>query len=117
MTLRICSDAFHTSPMQSLYVHCNQLPLDLRRRKLCLAYYFKIFVCAFTSSATCVYEYQHERAFMMHGRLTSGHFMDRMKLLISELNLPNVNIQQKKRFTYSNLEYATFPLYQPFCLI
>ncbi|GFU90526.1 putative RNA-directed DNA polymerase from transposon X-element [Trichonephila clavipes] len=42
MALRICSGAFRTSPVQSLYVICHQLPLDLRRRKLSLAYYFKI---------------------------------------------------------------------------
>ncbi|GFT03525.1 uncharacterized protein TNCV_2986511 [Trichonephila clavipes] len=40
MALRICSGAFRTSPMQSLYVNCHQLPLDLRRRKLSLAFYF-----------------------------------------------------------------------------
>ncbi|GFV29721.1 hypothetical protein TNCV_3668131 [Trichonephila clavipes] len=39
-----------------------------------------------------VYEYQQEETFMMHGRLTSGH-LDRMKLLVAELDLPNVNIQ------------------------
>ncbi|GFV93036.1 putative RNA-directed DNA polymerase from transposon X-element [Trichonephila clavipes] len=30
MALRICSGAFRTSPVQSLYVNCHQLPLDLR---------------------------------------------------------------------------------------
>ncbi|GFX46659.1 putative RNA-directed DNA polymerase from transposon X-element [Trichonephila clavipes] len=40
--LRIRSGAFHTSPVQSLYVTCNQLPLNLRRKKQALAYYFKI---------------------------------------------------------------------------
>ncbi|GFW94804.1 RNase H domain-containing protein [Trichonephila clavipes] len=39
MALRICSGAFRTSPVQSLYVICHhQLPLDLRRRKLSLAF-------------------------------------------------------------------------------
>ncbi|GFT76673.1 RNase H domain-containing protein [Trichonephila clavipes] len=42
MALRICSGAFRTSPVQSLYVNCHQPPLDLRRRKLSLAFYFKI---------------------------------------------------------------------------
>ncbi|GFX26145.1 RNase H domain-containing protein [Trichonephila clavipes] len=60
MALRICSGAFRTSPVQSLYVNCHQLPLDLRRRKLSLAFYFKILSHTFTSSAECVYEYQHE---------------------------------------------------------
>ncbi|GFU38137.1 RNase H domain-containing protein [Trichonephila clavipes] len=41
-------------------------------------------------------------------------FMDRMKLHISELDLPNVRIQQKEPFPIPTLEYATVPLYQPF---
>ncbi|GFT53931.1 RNase H domain-containing protein [Trichonephila clavipes] len=40
MALRICSGAFRTSPVQSLYVNRHQLPLDLRRRKLSLALLF-----------------------------------------------------------------------------
>ncbi|GFU28305.1 RNase H domain-containing protein [Trichonephila clavipes] len=40
MALRICSGAFRTSPVQSLYVICHQLPLDLRRRKLSIAFLF-----------------------------------------------------------------------------
>ncbi|GFW49935.1 putative RNA-directed DNA polymerase from transposon X-element [Trichonephila clavipes] len=36
--LRICSSAFHTSPAQSLYVTCNQFPLNLRRKRQVLAY-------------------------------------------------------------------------------
>ncbi|GFY09417.1 RNase H domain-containing protein [Trichonephila clavipes] len=39
----------------------------------------------------------------MHGRLTSGRFMDRMKLHISELDLPNVCVSSKGTFSYSNL--------------
>ncbi|GFU59049.1 putative RNA-directed DNA polymerase from transposon X-element [Trichonephila clavipes] len=60
MALRICSGAFRTSLVQSLYVTCDQLPLDLRRRKLSHAYHFKILSVLHTSSAECVYESQHE---------------------------------------------------------
>ncbi|GFW62610.1 putative RNA-directed DNA polymerase from transposon X-element [Trichonephila clavipes] len=42
MALRICSGAFRTSAVQSFYVIRHQLPLDFRRRKLSLAFYFKI---------------------------------------------------------------------------
>ncbi|GFW31115.1 putative RNA-directed DNA polymerase from transposon X-element [Trichonephila clavipes] len=38
----ICSGAFRTSPVQSLYATCNQLPLNVRRKKQVLAYYFKL---------------------------------------------------------------------------
>ncbi|GFT17577.1 RNase H domain-containing protein [Trichonephila clavipes] len=62
MALRICSGAFRTSPVQSLYVNCHQLPLDLRRRKLSLAFYFKILSVP-SHPLQNVYEYQHEETF------------------------------------------------------
>ncbi|XP_055943540.1 uncharacterized protein LOC129974623 [Argiope bruennichi] len=40
--LRICSGAFRTSPVHSLYVICHQLPLHLRRKKLSELYFFRI---------------------------------------------------------------------------
>ncbi|XP_055928549.1 uncharacterized protein LOC129959686 [Argiope bruennichi] len=40
--LRICSGAFRTSPVHSLYVICHQLPLYLRRKKLSELYFFHI---------------------------------------------------------------------------
>ncbi|GFT39991.1 RNase H domain-containing protein [Trichonephila clavipes] len=94
MALKICSGAFRTSPVQSLYVNCNQLTLDFRRRKLSLAYYFKIL---------SVPSHPLENVYMSTSmkRLYDARpsnirpFMDRMKLLVSELDLPNVNIQQR----------------------
>ena len=38
MALRLCSGAFRTSPVESIYVDCHQLPLDLRREELGLRY-------------------------------------------------------------------------------
>ncbi|GBO20698.1 hypothetical protein AVEN_140345-1 [Araneus ventricosus] len=40
--LRICSGAFRTSPVHSLYAVCHQMPLHLRRRELGAQYYFRI---------------------------------------------------------------------------
>ncbi|XP_055939430.1 uncharacterized protein LOC129969047 [Argiope bruennichi] len=40
--LRICSGAFRTSPVESLYAICSQLPLNLRRKKIAAQYYFRI---------------------------------------------------------------------------
>ncbi|GFW62605.1 putative RNA-directed DNA polymerase from transposon X-element [Trichonephila clavipes] len=37
--LRICSGAFRTSPVTSLYVVCPQPPLELKRRQLCANYF------------------------------------------------------------------------------
>ncbi|GBM11640.1 hypothetical protein AVEN_102757-1, partial [Araneus ventricosus] len=40
--LRLCSGAFRTSPVESLYVECCEPSLDHRRRILTLHYYFQI---------------------------------------------------------------------------
>ncbi|GFX98438.1 putative RNA-directed DNA polymerase from transposon X-element [Trichonephila clavipes] len=99
MALRICSSAFRTSPVQSLYVNCNQLHLDLRRRKLSLAYYFKI-------SSMPSHPLQNVYMSTSMKRLYDARpsniqpFMNRMKLLVSELDLPNVNIQQRNLFLF-----------------
>ena len=42
MGLRICSGAFRTSPVESIYIDCHQLPLDLRREELGLRYVARV---------------------------------------------------------------------------
>ena len=42
MGLRICTGAFRTSPVESLYVDSNELPLHLRREELGLRYTTRI---------------------------------------------------------------------------
>ncbi|GBN35890.1 putative RNA-directed DNA polymerase from transposon X-element, partial [Araneus ventricosus] len=39
--LRICSGAFRTSPVESLYVFCHQLPLHMRRQKISALHFFR----------------------------------------------------------------------------
>nr|GBL89707.1 hypothetical protein AVEN_90457-1 [Araneus ventricosus] len=39
--LRLCSGAFRTSPVESLYVECCEPSLDYRRTMLTLHFYFK----------------------------------------------------------------------------
>ncbi|GFX56018.1 RNase H domain-containing protein [Trichonephila clavipes] len=92
MALRICSGAFPTSPVQSLYVNCNQRPLYLRRRKLFLAYYFKILS---VPSHPLKNAYMSTRMKRLYDARPSNirPFMDRMKRLITELDLPIVEIQ------------------------
>ncbi|GBN69622.1 putative RNA-directed DNA polymerase from transposon X-element, partial [Araneus ventricosus] len=41
-TNRLCSGAFRTSPVKSLYVECYEPALELKRQMLSLHYYFKI---------------------------------------------------------------------------
>ena len=42
MGLRICTGAFRTSPVESLYVDSHQMPLDLRRQELGLRYTMRL---------------------------------------------------------------------------
>ena len=42
MGLRICSGAFKTSPIESIYVDTDHLPLDLRREELGLRYLMRV---------------------------------------------------------------------------
>ncbi|GFX83313.1 RNase H domain-containing protein [Trichonephila clavipes] len=108
MALRICSGAFRTSPVQSLYVNCNQLPLDLRRRKLSLAYYFKIL-------SVPSHPLQNVYISISMKRLYDARpFMDRMKLLVSDFDLPNVNIQQRNLFLFQPWNTPRFHYINPF---
>ncbi|GBN65886.1 hypothetical protein AVEN_223682-1 [Araneus ventricosus] len=42
IALRLCSGAFRTSPVKSLYVECYEPALELKRQMLSLHYYFRI---------------------------------------------------------------------------
>ncbi|GFU66276.1 RNase H domain-containing protein [Trichonephila clavipes] len=113
MALRICSGTFRTSPVQSLYVTCYQLPLDLRRRKLSLAYYSKILS---VPSHPLQNVYMSTSMKRLYDARPSNirPFMDRMKLHISELDLPNVHIQQRNLFLFQPWSTPRFHFINPF---
>ncbi|GFT13876.1 probable RNA-directed DNA polymerase from transposon X-element [Trichonephila clavipes] len=111
--LRICSGAFRTSPVQSLYVNCHQLPLDLRRRKLSLAYYFKILSVP-SHPLQNVYMSTSMKRLYDSRPSNIRPFMDRMKLHISEFDLPNVHIQQRNLFLFQPWNTPRFHYINPF---
>ncbi|GFT92388.1 RNase H domain-containing protein [Trichonephila clavipes] len=113
MALRICSGAFRTSPVQSLYVNCHQLPLDLRRRKLSLAFYFKILSMP-SHPLQNVYMSTSMKRLYDARPSNIRPFMDRMKLHISELDLPNVRIQQRNLFLFQPWNTPRFHYINPF---
>ncbi|GFT38625.1 RNase H domain-containing protein [Trichonephila clavipes] len=113
MALRICSGAFRTSPVQNLYVHCNQLSLDLRRRKLSLAYYFKILSVP-SHPLQNVYMSTSMKRLYVARPSNIRPFMNRMKLLVSELSLPNVNIQQRNLLQFQPWNTPRFHYINPF---
>ncbi|GFT15654.1 RNase H domain-containing protein [Trichonephila clavipes] len=108
MALRICSGVFRTSPVQSLYVNYNQLPLDLRRRKLSLAQYFKILSAPSHLMKNVYLSTSMKRLY------DTRPFMDRMKLLITELDLPNVDIQQRNLLLFQPRNTPRFHYINPF---
>ncbi|GFW81559.1 RNase H domain-containing protein [Trichonephila clavipes] len=85
MALRICSGAFRTSPVQSLYVHLQNVYMSTSMKRLYDAWPSNI-----------------------------RPFMDRMKLLVSELNLPNVNIQQRNVLQFQPWNTPRFHYINPF---
>ncbi|GFT29473.1 probable RNA-directed DNA polymerase from transposon X-element [Trichonephila clavipes] len=108
MALRICSGAFRTSPVQSLYINCHQLPLDLRRRKLSIAFYFKILS---VPSHPLQNVYMSTSMKRLYDARPSNirPFMDRMKLHISELDLPNVPpVVFQRVFAYHRSQYSRY---------
>jgi ribonuclease HI len=54
--LRLCLGAFRTSPIPSLQVEANELPLNLRREKLTLQYITKLKSTPENPAYTCVFE-------------------------------------------------------------
>ncbi|GFV45513.1 RNase H domain-containing protein [Trichonephila clavipes] len=92
--LRICSGVFRTSPVQSLYVTCNQLPPNLRRKKQVLTYYFKILSVPSHPLKNVNLTISMKRIYDARSR-NIRPFMERTKFLLSELDLPDVDIHQR----------------------
>ncbi|GFX07288.1 putative RNA-directed DNA polymerase from transposon X-element [Trichonephila clavipes] len=113
MALRICSGAFRTSPVQSLYFNCNQLPLDLRWRKLFLVYYFKILSVPSHPLKNVYIRTSMKRLYDAQPSNTQP-FMDRVKLLITEFDLPNVDIQQRNPLLFQPWNTPQFRYINPF---
>ncbi|GFU43468.1 RNase H domain-containing protein [Trichonephila clavipes] len=86
---------------------------DLRRRKLSLAFYFKILS---VPSHPLQNVYMSTSMKRLYDARPSNirPFMDRMKLHISELDLPNVHIQQRNLFLFQPWNTPRFPYINPF---
>ncbi|GFU51793.1 putative RNA-directed DNA polymerase from transposon BS [Trichonephila clavipes] len=91
--LRICSGAFRTSPVTSLYVVCHQPPLELRRRQLSA----NCFIRAMSvpshplkpfSLAIGLNRLYEARSFNIKP------FSERAKAVLNDAHLSNINIQE-----------------------
>ncbi|GFX56043.1 putative RNA-directed DNA polymerase from transposon X-element [Trichonephila clavipes] len=91
--LRICSGAFRTLPVTSLYVVCHQSPLELRRRQLSANYFIRaISVPSHPlkpfSLAIGLNRLYEARSFNIKP------FSERARAVLNDAHLSNINIQE-----------------------
>ncbi|GFX88551.1 putative RNA-directed DNA polymerase from transposon X-element [Trichonephila clavipes] len=111
--LRICSGAFRTSPVTSLYVVYHQPPLELRRRQLSANYFIsavsvpshplKPFVLAIGLNR--LYE---ARSFNIKP------FSGRAKAVLNDAHLNNINIQENNILAFPPWDIQIFNYHSPF---
>ena len=61
--LRTCLRAFRTSPVSSLHVEAGEMPLELRRRQLCLQYISKLRSNPSNPTFSCIFGTAFNRVF------------------------------------------------------
>ncbi|GBM12996.1 putative RNA-directed DNA polymerase from transposon X-element [Araneus ventricosus] len=107
--LRICSGAFRTSPVESLYTICHQFPLHLRRKKLSIQYYFRSLslpqhpISHMTLPATLRRIYNARPSHILP-------FCERVKSIIhdSEFNFPDIQTVDLQIFPPWNIPQFSF---------
>ncbi|GBL79203.1 putative RNA-directed DNA polymerase from transposon X-element [Araneus ventricosus] len=107
--LRICTGAFRTSPVESLYIISHQLPLDLRRHKISALYFFHgkhpINQLLLPAGLRRLYS----------ARLS--HILplcERTKLLLHDSDLNNVSVQFSDFFIFPPWDIPHFSFLNPF---
>ncbi|GFU50710.1 probable RNA-directed DNA polymerase from transposon X-element [Trichonephila clavipes] len=111
--LRICSGAFRTSPVTSLYVVCHQPPLELRRRQLCANYFIRAMSVpshplkpfALAIGLNRLYE---ARSFNIKP------FSERAKAVLNDAHLNHINIQENNIFAFPPWDIQIFNYHNPF---
>ncbi|GFU91629.1 putative RNA-directed DNA polymerase from transposon X-element [Trichonephila clavipes] len=111
--LRICSGAFRTSPVTSLYVVCHQPPLELRRRQLSVNYFIRAMSVpshplkpfSLAIDLTRLYE---ARSFNIK------HFSERARAILNDAHLNNINIQENNILAFPPWDIQIFNYSNPF---
>ncbi|XP_055924487.1 uncharacterized protein LOC129956584 [Argiope bruennichi] len=111
--LRICSGAFRTSPVESLYVICHQPSLPLRRLKLSTLYYYR--TRSVPNHPIC-----HMNLPVGLRRLYNARpshvlpFNERAKLLMRDSDLSNVTITTVDSFCFPPWDVPYISFLNPF---
>ncbi|GFX94036.1 RNase H domain-containing protein [Trichonephila clavipes] len=111
--LRICSGAFRTSPVTSLYVVCHQPPLELRRKQLSKNYFIRAMSVpshplkpfALAIGLNRLYE---ARSFNIKP------FSERAKAVLNDAHLNNINIQENNILAFPPWDIQIFNYHNPF---
>ncbi|XP_055924754.1 uncharacterized protein LOC129956826 [Argiope bruennichi] len=111
--LRICTGAFRTSPVQSLYVISHQIPLHLRRRKLAVRYFFRML-------SLPKHPVQNLTVPISLHRLYNARpynilpFHERIRVDIQDLGLGNVEVHPVNFLSFPPWDYPIFSYFNPF---
>ncbi|GFV21157.1 putative RNA-directed DNA polymerase from transposon X-element [Trichonephila clavipes] len=111
--LRICSGAFRTSPVTSLYVVCHQPPLELRQKQLSASYFIP---------AMSVPSHPLKPFYLVIGlnRLYEARsfnikpFSERANAVLNDAHLNNINIQENNILAFPPWDIQIFNSSNPF---
>ncbi|KFM64962.1 putative RNA-directed DNA polymerase from transposon X-element, partial [Stegodyphus mimosarum] len=111
--LRICSGAFSTSPLQSLYVDCYEPSLRLRREQLSLLHYFSILSQLDNPSRLALTDNSCDTLFNARPSCVPP-FSLRIRPLIEELSLSDISPQAMQYFEIPPWEQAGIQILEIF---
>ncbi|XP_055925872.1 uncharacterized protein LOC129957542 [Argiope bruennichi] len=111
--LRICSGAFRTSPVESLYVICHQLPLYLRCKKLSTLYYFRAKSVSNHPICSTVIPVSLRRIYNSRPSNILP-FLERVKTSLNDSNLYNVTIKSLDLYSFPPWDIPPFSFLNPF---
>lgn len=96
--IRLCTGAFRTSPIESLYADAGEPPLTTRRDKLSLQLYSRIKSMPSTPTYNSVINHQDEIFANQNYHKTLGY---RIRELLNILNQPDINTRKANRYADS----------------
>ena len=94
MGLRLCSGAFKTSPIESIYVDTEHMPLDLRREELGLCYLMRIKSAPKSPSLQVLKDDTSSQRFRGSRTRSSKPFQVRLNEDVADTNLKSQRIQK-----------------------
>ncbi|GFU90541.1 putative RNA-directed DNA polymerase from transposon X-element [Trichonephila clavipes] len=111
--LRICSGAFRTSPVTSLYVVCHQPPLELRRRQLCANYLIRAMSVPSHPLKPFALAIGLNRLYAARS-FNIKPFSERAKSVLNDAHLININIQENNILAFPPWDIKSFNYHNPF---